>query len=74
MGLSTPLRDELAINDGDVEWQAKKQKGSLSSILGSLPKPSNDYQLDVNAFTENPDEVEQPDGFLEVKLSRVLDD
>lgn len=71
LGLSTPLRDELAINDGDADWQQKTQKSSLTNILGSLPKPSNDYQIDVDAFTENPEDVEQPDGFVEEDAEEI---
>lgn len=70
LGLSTPLRDELAINDGDAEWEASKQRNSLKGILGALPKPSNDYQIDVNAFTENPEEAEQ-DGFIEEDAEEI---
>eukprot|EP00658_Telonema_sp_P-2_P071030 TRINITY_DN6036_c0_g2_i1.p1 TRINITY_DN6036_c0_g2~~TRINITY_DN6036_c0_g2_i1.p1 ORF type:complete len:772 (+),score=223.63 TRINITY_DN6036_c0_g2_i1:192-2507(+) len=73
LGLSTPLRDELAINDPDTEWEQKKQKQSLQGILGALPKPSNDYQIDAAAFSDTPTDEDQPDGFVEEDAADIAE-
>jgi len=67
MAGSTPLRDELAINDTTGEWQAVEQKNSIKGLFSSLPKPSNEYQIDTDAFADVPEDADAdlPDGHVE---------
>jgi pre-mRNA-splicing factor CDC5/CEF1 len=75
MALSTPVRDELAINDSTAEagWQAAEQKNSIKGLFSSLPKPSNDYQIDADAFTDVPEDADVPDGHIEEDAAEVAE-
>lgn len=63
MGL-TPVRDELSINELDTPSQ-QQLKESVKGIFGALPKPSNDYEIDVSAFGEGNEDADVPDGHVE---------
>lgn len=65
MGL-TPVRDELSINELDTPSQ-QQLKESVKGIFGALPKPSNDYEIDVSAFGEGNEDADVPDGHVEVR-------
>jgi len=75
MALSTPVRDELAINDSTAEsgWQAVEQKKSITGLFSSLPKPSNNYQIDADAFSDMPEDADRPDGYIEEDAAEVAE-